>query len=357
MKAVVLMNLGTPDDPQPPAVRRYLKEFLMDPYVIDLPFLLRWLLVYGVVLPRRPYASSKAYQAIWSEQGSPLLVHHQALAREVQAELGSEWVVVAGMRYGQPSLEQAFEKLTVFAQSQQAQDRAPLRELVLVPLYPQYSLAATESSIQKAREQALQHFPGLPCRVIESFYDFQPMIQAYASLFREQVKDWKYDHVLFSFHGLPERHLKKLKTPGQVCLRQADCCEVISSCNAQCYRAQCQVTARLLAAALGLAAGTWDLCFQSRLAGAPWIKPFTDSFYRELPKKGVKRLAVMCPAFVADCLETLEEVAMRGKEEFIEHGGEDLKLITSLNSHPAWVKAVTQMTQHPEWVHLQAATF
>jgi ferrochelatase len=215
-------------------------------------------------------------------------------------------------------------------------------------LYPQFSLAATESSIQKCIQVAKKKLPSKRLKFVESFYDFDPFVKAFAAIIQKSLKDFSHDHVLFSFHGLPERQIKKTDLTGTHCLNQKGCCEEIISANQNCYRAQCFATARLIAQVLNIPQSQYTVCFQSRLGKTPWIQPFTDQFYRELPKKGVKRLAVVCPAFVADCLETLEEVQMRGRDEFILNGGEDLKLVPSLNSSEEWVKAIVKLAENPE---------
>jgi protoporphyrin/coproporphyrin ferrochelatase len=323
----ILLNLGTPESPSTADVRRYLREFLMDPFVIDIPAPARWLLVHGLILPRRPASSARAYAQIWTERGSPLLFHLLDLAAEVGALLGPAWRVEPAMRYGQPSLETAARRLK------------GVREVVVFPLYPQYSLAATESSYQEARRVLARELPGVPLRLLGDFHAEPGFISSFAETIRETWTQG-YDHLLYSFHGLPERQIRRLDSSGH-CLSRADCCD--RPAHPRCYRAQCYATARALTRALAVPADRTSVGFQSRLGRTPWIKPYTDHLYVELARQGVRRLAVACPAFVADCLETLEEVQIRGREAFRAAGGEELALIPSLNSRPSWARTVAGM--------------
>jgi ferrochelatase len=332
MKALILLNLGTPDAPKTPEVRRYLRQFLMDPYVVDIPWFFRALLVYGVILPTRPAKSAEAYRKVWTQNGSPLLHYLLALTEKVSKLLGSSWITLPAMRYGNPSVESAFRKL--------AQSPEPLEEIVVLPLYPQYSLAATESSIAEARQFAKKHTPSVPLKVIGAFYDRPEFLDAFKAEIESTLKNFEYDHLLFSFHGLPERQIKRVDATGSYCLAAETCCDKVGDANRHCYRAQCFATAHALAKRLGISPERYTVSFQSRLGRTPWIKPYTDILYREFPKRGIKRLAVACPAFVSDCLETLEEIKMRGLEDFRKEGGEDLQLIPSLNASDPWAKGV-----------------
>jgi len=336
-KGLLLLNLGTPDEPTTPAVRRYLRQFLMDPYVIDIPAPVRWFLVNAIILPRRPAESAKLYRKVWTERGSPLLVHLQDLGRKVQEHLGSEWVVVGGMRYGNPSIESAVDQL--LAQG--------VTELVVLPMYPQYSLAATESSRAETLAILKRKAPGLKTRMVGAFYSDPNFIDAFVKRAREGLEGFAHDFVLFSFHGLPVRQVRKTDPTRAHCApgsgSDGRCCERFETIAPDCYRAQCFATARLMADKLGLSKDRYAVAFQSRLGRAEWIRPYTDEFYSELPAKGVKRLAVVCPAFVADCLETLEEIAIRGREDFIHQGGEDLRLVPSLNASDDWVSTVASL--------------
>lgn len=336
-KGALLLNLGTPDAPTTEAVRVYLKEFLMDPYVVDIAFPLRWLLVNGAILPKRPALSASLYRKVWTDRGSPLLNHLQDLESKVQDQFHKlnegDWLTQSAMRYGKPSIESA---LIAFRD-------AEIDEVIAIPLYPQYSLAATESSIDKCTELFRKIIPQGSLSFVPPFYNEDVFIDSFVEVIKNSLKNYNYDYLLFSFHGLPERQVKK--TTKNYCFNRDFCCNEITEANQNCYRAQCYATARLLAEKLGIPQEKYSVCFQSRLGRTPWIKPYTDELYRELPKKGVRRLAVACPAFVADCLETLEEVQIRGREEFIQSGGEELRLIPSLNSSGTWAHAVVNMLQ------------
>ena len=342
LRGALLLNLGTPSEPTPSAVRAYLREFLMDPFVIDVPYLLRWVIVNLGVLPKRPISSALAYSKVWTERGSPLLFHLLDLCTKVQVGLGDRWIVKPAMRYGEPSIEKAFQEYA--AQG--------INDITIMPLYPQYSTAATESSIQKCLELSKKILPNARIQMIPSFFDDQLFVDSFAEVATKSLQDFKYDHLLFSFHGLPERQLKKLKnlvtsqsseSTKNDCRFSEECCAEVGEQNWNCYRAQCFQSAKKIALKMGLKSDSYTVCFQSRLGRTPWIRPYTDEFYRTLPQKGIKRLGVLCPAFVSDCLETLEEVAIRGREEFISHGGEDLKLVPSLNSSETWARAVAEI--------------
>ncbi|MDR3608777.1 MAG: ferrochelatase [Oligoflexia bacterium] len=344
VKGVFLLNLGTPDGagpnrgfgqgPTTKEVRRYLREFLMDPYVVDIPAIARWLLVHAVILPRRPARSAEAYRKIWTQRGSPLLVHLDDLVAGVSARLGAGYKVVGGMRYGNPSIEKAFQELKT----------AGVEEVRVIPLYPQYSLAATESSIEECRRVVRKIAPALKLSFQPPFYGESVFLDAFAAVARKSMEDG-HDHLIFSFHGLPERQVKKTDPTGRHCLASEKCCDQMTKANVNCYRAQCFATARGLASRLGVSEDSYSIGFQSRLGVTPWIRPYTDHLYAELAARGHKRVVVMCPAFVADCLETLEEVAIRGNEQFRSLGGEWLRLIPSLNSAPEWVDAVAHLVQ------------
>ncbi len=333
---LLLINLGTPNAPSEDAVRDYLREFLMDPYVIDIAWPLRFLLVHGIILRKRPAASAEAYQKVWTERGSPLRTFTEELTQETAKTLAHDWSVKYAMRYGTPSIEKVVEE---FAQEFQENK---LSKLIVIPLYPQYSTAATESSLVETRQVISKHLPSVPVQYVREFYDHPAFLDAFAEVGRESLKKSGTDFVLFSFHGLPERQVQKLDKTRSHCLKDKSCCEKISEANRDCYRAQCYVTARGIAERMGLDSTRYEVAFQSRL-DQKWIRPFTDDLFDELPKRGVKRISVMCPSFVADCLETLEEVQIRGREQFIAAGGTELHLVPSLNSSPAWVRAVAQI--------------
>lgn len=337
-KGLILLNLGTPEQPNAKAVGKYLREFLMDPYVVDIPFMLRWILVKLLIVPRRSHASAKLYQKIWTDRGSPLLYHLLDLVTQVRKVLGKDWVVQPAMRYGTPSIAEALKDFKAKG----------ITDILVFPLYPQYSESATESSIQECLNQQKLVYAGdfVPeLKFVKPFYAHPDFIESFSQVIQESLKDFPHDHLLFSFHGLPERHIKHLDRSGKHCLTKTDCCERVEAVNADCYRAHCYITARKIAQQLGLKSSDYTVCFQSRLGRTPWIRPFTDELYVELAKKGVKRLAVAGPSFVADCLETLEEVQMRGRDQFIESGGQDLKLVPSLNASEKWAHAVGKIVQ------------
>jgi ferrochelatase len=336
VQGLLLVNLGTPDEPTAPAVRRYLREFLSDPRVLDIGAVGRAALLNLVILPRRPAESAAAYRKIWdAERGSPLLFHSRDLAARVQDALGAGWTVELAMRYGSPSIPDALERL-------RGADR-----VVVFPLYPQVAASSTGSTLEAVYREAAPRWNVPALSAVPAFYDDAGFIGAFAAVARPALDSFRADHVLLSFHGLPERHMRKSdESPGQThCLASATCCDAIVAANRNCYRAQCFATARALTAALGLAEGGVTVSFQSRLGRTPWIQPYTDHLLPQLAARGVKRLAVLCPAFVADCLETLEEIGIRGREQFLSAGGEELMLVPSLNATPAWVAAVTALVR------------
>ncbi|AXK53737.1 MULTISPECIES: ferrochelatase [Pseudomonas] len=329
--ALLLVNLGSPASTSVADVRSYLNQFLMDPYVIDLPWPVRRLLV-SLILIKRPEQSAHAYASIWWEDGSPLVV----LSRRLQQVMSEQWKqgpVELAMRYGQPSIESALLKLV--AQGQ--------KKITLAPLYPQFADSTVTTVIEEAKRVVREHKLDVQFSVLQPFYDQPEYIEALAASARPYLAQ-EHDHLLLSFHGLPERHLTKLDPTGQHCFKDADCCRNASAqVLATCYRAQCMRTASALAEHLGLAQGSWSVSFQSRLGRAKWIEPYTEARLDELAKQGVKKVMVMCPAFVADCIETLEEIGDRGREQFREAGGEDLVLIPCLNDDPQWAQALNTL--------------
>ncbi len=332
---VLLINLGTPDAPQPPEVRRYLKQFLSDDRVLDINRYGRWLLLNLIILPFRSRKSAKAYSRVWTEEGSPLLVHGEKLTAGVQEHLNDlEVPVVLGMRYGNPSVSSAMHKLR-----EQGCDR-----ILVLPLFPQYAASSSGSAIVEAYDaaSALAHWNTPHLEVLPPFYDDERFLNAFAEVGKPY---WEQnpDHVLFSFHGLPERHVQKSDTTGEHCLKRPNCCATLCEANRMCYGAHCHHTAVRLAEKLGIPKEKYSITYQSRLGRTPWLQPYTDKVIEELGKKGVKKLVVFCPAFVADCLETIEEIGMEAVEEFKEAGGQELHLVPSLNSHPTWVSGLADM--------------
>jgi ferrochelatase len=332
---VLLINLGTPDAPRTRPVRRYLREFLSDPLVIDAPAPVRWAFLNFVILPFRPRRSAEAYQKIWTDQGSPLLVNGHALRRGLRDALGPAYVVDLAMRYGRPSIRGALERLHA----------ADVARILAVPLFPQYSSAATGSAVA-CLERELAQAPDLPPHeVLPPCYADPRFVSAWVEVARPALEAFAPDHVLFSYHGLPERQVKACDPSGSHCLETPDCCAAIGDTNRHCYRAQSFATTRAVAATLGLARDAHGTAFQSRLGRIPWIQPYTDEMLKELADAGHRRLAILCPAFVADCLETLEEIGIRARDAWREFGGEDLLLVPSLNDHPAWVDALARMVR------------
>jgi protoporphyrin/coproporphyrin ferrochelatase len=339
LKGLLLVNLGTPDAPQTREVRRYLREFLSDPYVIDLHPVARWALLNLIILPRRPAKSAEAYRKIWDEvRGSPLLFHSFDLVSQVARALEGQFQVQLAMRYGKPSLESGLAALF---------DKG-VDELHVLPLYPQYATSSTESTVDRVRSLLSARWPEALAntRFVPEFYAHPAFLDAFAQVARPALEQARADHVLFSFHGLPVRHIEKQDATGAHCLRSASCCDSIVDANRRCYRAQSYFTARALAQRLSLPAERFSVGFQSRLTSR-WIEPFSDALLDALPRQGVKRLAVICPAFVADCLETLEEIGIRARDQFRAAGGEELFLVPSLNAHPAWVSAVERIVRGP----------
>ncbi len=335
-RGLILLNLGTPKSTHSRDVGAYLREFLMDPWVVDIAGPLRWFLVNFLIVPRRSRSSAQLYRKIWTERGSPLLFHLLDLTEKVQNQMGNTWCVKPAMRYGMPSIEAACCELKA----------AGITDVHVFPLYPQYSLAATESSMRRCRKLIREQIPEAKMNFVSPFYSQSVFVDAFARQIRASLTDFAYDYLLFSFHGLPERQIKKTNVyTHKFCQFSDDCCSKLRNSNRNCYRAQCFETARLIANELGLDEKRYGVSFQSRLGRTPWIKPYTDFVYDELGAKGIKRLAVCAPSFVADCLETLEEIQIRGKNQFIRSGGEDLRLIPSLNSSEPWVSAVCQLVQ------------
>lgn len=331
-QGLLLVNLGSPRSTSVADVRQYLNQFLMDPYVVDLPWPLRRLLV-GLILLRRPAESAEAYRQIWWEEGSPLVVISQRLCDEVRKHWRHGPVGLA-MRYGEPSIERAL--LDMAGQG--------VKRVRFAPLYPQFADSTTTTAIQEARRVISRHRLALELDVLPAFYDDSRYLQVLAASAAGAMAGG-FDHVLLSFHGLPERHLHKLDHQNH-CLKSEDCCQTPpAGVLDTCYRAQCMRTAEGFAAQAGLQPGQWSVSFQSRLGRAKWIEPYTEERLDALARQGVKKLLVMSPAFVADCIETLEELALRGREQFIAAGGEDLQLVPCLNASPEWAQVLVQLCE------------
>ena len=332
---VLLMNIGTPDSPETGPVRRYLREFLSDKRVLDLPAPLRWMLLNLIILPTRPAKSAEAYRKVWGPRGSPLLYHSQDFAGALADELGSGFRVELGMNYGNPNVSAAYRRLIA----------AGVEHIVIFPLYPQLAASSTGASLDLVYKLATKDWCPPNFHVVEPFYDDEGFINSAVAEARPVLEAENPDHVLFSFHGLPERHIKKSDPAGNFCLASKDCCASIRAENRMCYRAQAYQTARRMAHKLTLPEGRWSVAFQSRLGRTPWIQPYTDERLPELLKDGCKNVVVVCAAFVADCLETLEEIGMQAKEDWIEEGGEKLTLVPAVNASPRWIQAAADLVK------------
>lgn len=330
-RAVVLMNLGSPDSTEVKDVKRYLDEFLMDERVIDKPWLLRALLVKGIIVPFRSPKSAEAYKKIWIPKGSPLIVISEQLRDALQKEV--EEPVAIAMRYGNPSPKDAYDELL--------KKNPDLEEVILVPMYPHYAMSSYETAVEYAKEHHKKGGYSFKLTTIKPYYNDEDYIYALCESIRPYTEG-EYDHILFSYHGVPERHIFKGDVTGQHCLKVPNCCEVPSEAHKYCYRHQCLVTTKLVTERLHIPKEKWGLSFQSRLGRDPWLQPYTAKRLEELPKEGVKKLLVVCPAFVSDCLETLEEIAVEGKEIFLHNGGESFEMIPCLNVHPLWVNALAK---------------
>ena len=323
------MNLGSPDSTEVKDVRRYLMEFLMDGRVIDYPYLFRLLLVGGIIAPFRAPKSAEAYKTIWTSEGSPLIVLTRQLQQALQQYVSSP--VEVAMRYGHPSMATAYDNLL---------KREPLLEEVLaIPMYPHYAMSSYETAVMHAQEVYEKKKYPFKLSFIKPYYNDEYYLQALTESLKPYLQQ-DYDHILFSYHGLPERHIYKGDITGHHCLRTPDCCQTPSAAHSQCYRHQCLQTAMLVADRLGIPNGKFSFSFQSRLGRDEWLKPYTAMRLQQLPGEGVKKLLVACPAFVSDCLETLEEIAGQGKESFLHAGGESFTMIPCLNVHPLWIQAI-----------------
>ena len=333
-KGILLVNLGTPDSPETADVKKYLDQFLMDERVIDIPKFNRTLLVKGIIVPFRSPKTAKLYKEIWNENGSPLLYYSRLQAKMLQERLGDGYHVELAMRYQSPSIESALANL-----------KAGLVESIqVIPMFPQYASASSGSVIQLVMELVSKWQTVPPISFVNSFHDNELMIKLFAENAKKHHVE-SYDHVLFSFHGLPERQLLKCDHTGSYCLKTADCCQTLNDTNKFCYSAQGHDTARLIAAELNLPKDKYTVCFQSRLGKEPWVQPYTTDVLKKLAGEGKKRLLVFSPAFVADCLETLYEITVEYHEEFRALGGEHVQLVESLNDSPVFIEALAGMVK------------
>ena len=330
MKGVLLVNLGSPDSPDPKDVKPYLDEFLMDKYVLDFPYLLRAFLVRGIILRKRPEDSGEAYSKIWWDEGSPLIVISKRVKEKVSKQVNVP--VALAMRYGKPSIETGLQELA---------DKG-VTDVLLFPLYPQYAMASTMTIEVLAEEIRKKKFPSMKMTNVPAFYSNPDYINALADSIKKATEGFDYDQLVFSYHGIPERHVRKTdktKSHKKFVTGQM-CCTPGTPAAEFCYRTQCYETTRLIVEKLGIPEGKYYQTFQSRLAGDKWLEPYTDVEINKMPGKGIKKIAVVTPAFVADCLETLEEIAMRADEDFKENGGEEFMAVPCLNEDTLWTDAL-----------------
>ena len=337
MKGVLLVNLGSPDSTDPKDVKKYLDEFLMDPRVIDVPYLFRALLVKGIILNTRPKKSAKAYAKIWWKEGSPLIVLSERLQNKVQTK--TEIPVGLAMRYGSMSIKKGIQDLV---------DKG-VDDILIFPLYPQFAMATTETITVLAEELQKESFPNIKLTSVPAFYNNKEYIEVLSNNIKEQIKDLDYEHLLFSYHGVPERHIRKQDITKSHCKIDGSCCNTPSKAHEFCYRHQCFEVTKLVAKKLNFKEGTFSTSFQSRLGTDQWLLPYTDRTIENFGLNGMKKMAVVTPAFVSDCLETLEEIAMEGKELFEEVGGEEFTTLACLNEDDAWASTIGKWIN--EWAN------
>ena len=335
MKGVLLVNLGSPDSPEKKDVKKYLSQFLMDERVIDEPLWLRTLLVKGIILNTRPKKSAKAYKKIWWDEGSPLIVLSYRLLKKVD-EMTSIPISLA-MRYGKPSIDFGIKELV----------EKGVDEILLIPLYPQHAMASTETILVLAEKIRQENYPNVQFTNMPAFYNHPDYIRVLAQSIEKYLVGKEWDHLLFSYHGIPERHVRKSDITKSHCKIDGKCCSVSSPAHEFCYRHQCYETTKQVVKFLNLPEGSYSSSFQSRLAGQPWLKPYTDKTVENFAKSGTKKMAIVTPAFVSDCLETLEEIAMEAKEEFCENGGEEFHVVPCLNDDIEWAKVLSRWID--EW--------
>lgn len=334
-RGVLLVNLGSPDSTSVEDVRDYLNEFLMDKYVIDLPWVIRRLILSLFILPSRPARSAEAYRAIWTEQGSPLIVNSEKFTEKLREQ--TTIPVELAMRYGKPDMARALGNLA---------KQPGIEEILLFPLYPHYAMSSVKTVIERAKSLMQEMNITIPLRIHPVFYDHDGYIEALV----DSAKPWlekDFDHLVFSYHGVPERHVMKDDPTGNHCLKDKSCCQKTSIAHKTCYRHQVYQTTEAFVEKAGIPIDKYSVGFQSRLGKAKWLEPNTVDVIKQLADQGARKLLVICPSFVSDCLETLEEIGIGAKEEFIKAGGESLELIPCLNDHPAWITLLQQWTEHP----------
>ncbi len=328
---LLLINIGSPRSYEVKDVATYLKNFLMDKEVINLPFIFRWPLVNLLIVPRRAPFSAENYKKVWMEGGSPIAVYSHAFASDLQKTLASEFMVKVGLRYSEPTVESALQEMV----------DAKVDKIIVAPMFPQYAEATTGSSLQLVDRWLKSHHVSIPTVKIQDFYDNKSFIDTSIALAKEALSNKQVDHYLFSFHGLPKSHIQKAhgsRTNDQACFND-------NNCVTNCYRSQCFKSAKHIADGLGLSASEWSVSFQSRLGPTEWLTPSTDDTLKSLAESGKKNIAVLCPSFVADCIETLEEIGIGGQELFHEYGGKDYYLVPCVNADPRWVAGFAQLMQ------------
>ena len=325
-RAVLLVHLGSPASTSVGDVRRYLREFLGDERVLDVPAPLRWLLLEGVILRTRPKKSAHAYASVWKPEGSPLVLTSMSVQKKLSETLGKDIPVYLAMRYGKPSIPDVLNQMKADG----------IEQVFLMPQYPHYAMSSWETVVVKVYQDAEKLFPTLKIDLLQPFYQDADYIEALYEVSAPYFSK-PHDLLLFSYHGIPERHLRKGDPSKAHCMEVKDCCSHCSPVQSTCYRAQVFATTKALVKRAGIATDKYSVSFQSRLAGEPWLTPFTDKVLEEFPKQGVKKILVMCPAFVSDCLETLEEISVEAKETFIEAGGEEFEQIPCLNDQKPYI--------------------
>ena len=327
------MNLGSPDSTSVKDVRRYLNEFLMDERVIDKPYFFRKILVGGIIVPFRAPRSAKAYQSVWTKEGSPLVVITRQVRDALQQRL--DVPIEIAMRYGNPTIKSAYDQLL--------RKLPGIEEVVAVPMYPHYAMSSYETAVEHARKVHSKNKYSFKLTFVDPFYKEPAFINALTESIRPYLEQ-PYDHILFSYHGIPERHVMKTDITGAHCLKVNGCCAIDSPAHTTCYRHQIITTTNLIAQNLGIPATKFSFSFQSRLGRDEWLKPYTAKRLEEMPAEGIKKLLIVCPAFVSDCLETIEEIGVEGRESFISSGGESFTLIPCLNTHPLWIDVLAKWT-------------
>lgn len=334
--AILLINLGSPESPTTNDLKPYLTEFLMDERVIDIPLWLRTIIVKGFIVPFRSPKSAEKYKSIWTKEGSPLVVHTKNQCELLQQK--TESPVYYSMRYGEPSAFSVLQKIH--------NDNPDLEKIILLPLYPHYAMSSYETAVEQIKQLHSSGKYGSSLHIVPPFYNYSSYISSLCEAIQPYLL-YPFDHVLFSYHGIPERHVKKTDPTKKHCLQSADCCETPSSAHNYCYRHQIITTTNLAAEKLQLKKDQFSFSFQSRLGTDAWLKPYTVNQLRTFPAKGIKNLLIVCPAFVSDCLETLEEIAMEGKEDFLKNGGKTFTMIPCLNENKTWIDCMEELVKLP----------